>query len=190
MQRKGIVTQFRLGQVVAKPGILDAVPRGELLAALKRHQHCDWGEVPASDWAANDLALTHGGRIISAYESETKTKFGSSQRQTGRQRRFCFRRNTEKWRVFYERESSGGDRPSGWAAAGYGRSKPGSVGYRDASAFAPPGEMLCKILSGKKSMGIQGPGDLWRRSGKSPRTGFCVSILRRARRRQRPFISM
>lgn len=25
---------------------------------------------------------------------------------------------------------------------------------------------------------------------KSPRTGFCVSILRRARRRQRPFISM
>lgn len=30
MQRKGIVTQFRLGQVVAKPGILDAVPRGEL----------------------------------------------------------------------------------------------------------------------------------------------------------------
>ena len=75
MQRKGIVTQFRLGQVVAKPGILDAVPRGELLAALKRHQHCDWGEVPATDWAANDLALTHGGRIISAYESETKTKF-------------------------------------------------------------------------------------------------------------------
>ena len=35
------------------------------------------------------------------------------------------------------------------------------------TAFAPPGEMLCKILSGKKSMGIQGPGDLWRRSGKN-----------------------
>lgn len=31
------------------------------------------------------------------------------------------------------------------------------MGYRDASAFAPPGEMLCKILSGKKSMGIQVP---------------------------------
>lgn len=75
MQRKGMITQLRLGRVVATRGIVDVVPTRELLAALKRHQHCDWGDVPASDWAANDLALTHGGRIISAYESETKTKF-------------------------------------------------------------------------------------------------------------------
>ena len=75
MQRKGIITQLRLGRVAATRGILDVVSRGDLLTALRRHQNCDWGIVPHSDWAANDLALTHGGRIISSYESRTKTKF-------------------------------------------------------------------------------------------------------------------
>lgn len=75
MQRKGMITQIRLGRVVAAPGILDAVSREELLAALNRHQHCDWGEVPASDWAANDRALTRRERILSAYYADNQTKF-------------------------------------------------------------------------------------------------------------------
>lgn len=75
MQRKGMITRLRLGRVVATRSILDAVPKSELLAALERHQNCDWGEVPASDWAANDLALTRRERIVSAYHADNQTKF-------------------------------------------------------------------------------------------------------------------
>lgn len=75
MQHKGMITQLRLGRVVATRGILDVVPRGELLAALRRHQNCDWGDVPASDWATNDRALTRRERILSAYHADNQTKF-------------------------------------------------------------------------------------------------------------------
>ena len=75
MQRKGMITQLRLGRVVATRGVVDVVPTRELLAALRHHHNCDWGDVPASDCAANDLALTHGGRIISAYRADNQTKF-------------------------------------------------------------------------------------------------------------------
>lgn len=75
MQRKGMIPQLRLGRVVATRGILDVVAISELLAALQRHQQCDWGEVPESDWAANDRALTRRERIISAYRADNQTKF-------------------------------------------------------------------------------------------------------------------
>lgn len=75
MQRKGMITQLHLGRVVATRGILETVPKCELLTALERHKNCDWGEVPESDWAANDRALTRRGRIISAYHVDSQTKF-------------------------------------------------------------------------------------------------------------------
>lgn len=75
MQHKGMITQLRLGRVVATRGILDAVSKRELLAALERHQNCDWGEVSESDWAANDRALTRRERIVSAYSTNDQRKF-------------------------------------------------------------------------------------------------------------------
>lgn len=69
MQRKGMLTWLPLGRVVATRGILEIISERDLLAALRRHQTCDWGEVSRSDWASNDWALTHGGRILSAYQS-------------------------------------------------------------------------------------------------------------------------
>lgn len=75
MRRKGMIIQLRLGQVVATRGILHVVPKCELMAALERHKNCDWGEVPESDWAANDRALTRRERIISAYRADSQTKF-------------------------------------------------------------------------------------------------------------------
>lgn len=60
---------FALGTVVATPGALDALaPHPRLLHRLiARHSHCDWGDVDAHDKQANDEALAHGERLLSAY---------------------------------------------------------------------------------------------------------------------------
>lgn len=60
---------FPLGQVVATPGVLDALaPHPGLLHRLvARHAHGDWGDLDAEDRQANDDALKNGSRIFSAY---------------------------------------------------------------------------------------------------------------------------
>jgi hypothetical protein len=51
------------------------VPNLEILAALKRHQAGDWGEVGAEDGEANDSALVEGARLLSVYRTATGIKF-------------------------------------------------------------------------------------------------------------------
>ena len=58
---------FPLGQIVATPGVLAAVPPGRMMEALARHRRGDWGCVCPDDAAANDWALDEGERILSAY---------------------------------------------------------------------------------------------------------------------------
>lgn len=58
---------FHLGQVVATPAALDAVPIDRLGACLKAHAQGDWGVVSESDRQTNDRALRHGDRLFSAY---------------------------------------------------------------------------------------------------------------------------
>ena len=65
----------RIGRVVAKPGVLGAVPLQELLAALERHTRRDWGDVCEADWKANDRALKIGERLLSSYRASNGTKF-------------------------------------------------------------------------------------------------------------------
>jgi hypothetical protein len=60
---------FTLGQVVATPGALAALEKagqqpGDFLA---RHVCGDWGEVPPEDVKENEISLTHGFRLLSAY---------------------------------------------------------------------------------------------------------------------------
>ena len=52
------------------------------------------------------------------------------------------------------------------------------------------GKCYAKFYPARKAWGYRVPETFGVVLGKIPRTGFCVSILRRARRRQRPFISM
>jgi hypothetical protein len=61
--------QFPLGRVVATPGVLDHLDAQEIDPAiyLHRHQAGDWGTMSPEDWRANDEALVHGGRLLSAY---------------------------------------------------------------------------------------------------------------------------
>lgn len=67
--------RFSHGKVVATPGVLEAIPRVELMQALSRHLRGDWGEVSAQDAAANDRALAEDTRLFSAYRSSQERKF-------------------------------------------------------------------------------------------------------------------
>jgi hypothetical protein len=67
---------FRLGRVVATPGVLQAIDNtGEsLIAYLTRHHHGDWGDLSDDDKQANIEALADGTRILSAYHLMDRTK--------------------------------------------------------------------------------------------------------------------
>jgi hypothetical protein len=61
--------RFPLGRLVATPGALAALERAGAYPVryLARHATCDWGDVDAEDWAANDRALVDGERLLSGY---------------------------------------------------------------------------------------------------------------------------
>jgi len=65
-----------LGQVVATPGVLEAMAKtGEApVDFLSRHQIGDWGMLDREDQAANEAALKNGSRILSAYLLKDGTK--------------------------------------------------------------------------------------------------------------------
>lgn len=66
---------FALGQLLATPGALEAVPTRELADALERHAQCDWGDLDPEDRQANDRALREGTRLLSAYTTTAGVKF-------------------------------------------------------------------------------------------------------------------
>jgi hypothetical protein len=69
------VRRVPLGQVVVTAGVSEWQKQrpvvGRLLfECLQRHEWNDWGEVCDEDKAANDSALIHGDRLLSAYTVE------------------------------------------------------------------------------------------------------------------------
>lgn len=66
---------FQIGRLAATPAVLEEIPQPELMAALKRHMRCDWGNICEADRRANDLALKTGERLLSSYKSGSGTKF-------------------------------------------------------------------------------------------------------------------
>ncbi len=67
--------KFSLGQVVATPNALAAIPDDEVQNALSRHVRGDWGTLDAEDLNANERALRSGGRLFSSYHSSQNVKF-------------------------------------------------------------------------------------------------------------------
>lgn len=68
--------RFALGRVTATPEALAALRRNNQAGQdfLHRHARGDWGEVSAHDRAANEDALIHGLRLLSAYRLRDGTK--------------------------------------------------------------------------------------------------------------------
>lgn len=64
-----------LGRTVITPNALEQLHPEDVPTALARHASGDWGEVDASDWAANDLSVQDGSRILSAYRDAHGVKF-------------------------------------------------------------------------------------------------------------------
>jgi len=67
---------FPLGQTVATPGALEALGRAKEspLPYLGRHQRGDWGDLDDRDKKANEEALKHGARLLSAYTLSTQKR--------------------------------------------------------------------------------------------------------------------
>ena len=68
-------SKFPLGQVVATSTALATLPAQDMAAALDRHRRGDWGDVGREDWQANERALKHGERLLSAYRTAAGTRF-------------------------------------------------------------------------------------------------------------------
>jgi hypothetical protein len=68
--------KFKLGQMLATPGVLDAVEAAgdDLSVYISRHAAGDWGTVDEEDKRANDQALKVGARLLSAYLLKDGTK--------------------------------------------------------------------------------------------------------------------
>ncbi len=68
--------KFAPGHVVATPAALEALGTAGTTAMhyLARHLRGDWGDVDGADRRANDHALLHGGRLLSAYMLAGNTK--------------------------------------------------------------------------------------------------------------------
>ena len=66
----GTTPLFQLGAVVATPGALDLLDRAGVNATtyLTRHQTGDFGMLSPPDLHENQVAITYGGRILSAYD--------------------------------------------------------------------------------------------------------------------------
>ena len=67
--------RFVPGAIYSTPGVLKRVQSEELLLAINRHLTGDWGELDEHDWQANEVALSDGSRLLSAYVASNGTKF-------------------------------------------------------------------------------------------------------------------
>lgn len=61
--------RFAAGKLVVTAGALAAIQANgqSPLVLVNRHQAGDWGQMSQEDWATNEVALSQGGRLLSAY---------------------------------------------------------------------------------------------------------------------------
>lgn len=67
--------KVQLGQFCLTPQALEAVPAPEVLRAIARHAAGDWGALDQHDRQENERALRNRGRLFSAYETSSGTRF-------------------------------------------------------------------------------------------------------------------
>jgi len=75
MEGSDTAPKFNPGRLVATPGALKSLDHHEILSALRRHVHGDWGDLCKEDREANETALKEGSRLFSVYHSKKRVKF-------------------------------------------------------------------------------------------------------------------
>jgi hypothetical protein len=68
-------TLFPLGALVITSAAAEELPRVDVAHAINRHAAGLWGDLSEKDRVANETALKHGGRILSAYGSTNGITF-------------------------------------------------------------------------------------------------------------------
>lgn len=68
--------RFPMGQMVMTSGVKDTLAQNDDVPFLylRRHEHGDWGDLDKDDLHANEDALRHGSRLLSAYHLKDGTK--------------------------------------------------------------------------------------------------------------------
>lgn len=67
--------RFPLGQLVITRGAYDKLSELDVNKAINRHVIGDWGELDERDREENDIAVDHGGRLMSRYTAGTGAVF-------------------------------------------------------------------------------------------------------------------
>jgi hypothetical protein len=67
--------KFCLGRLFVTPGVVMELSPMEVLEALGRHAHGDWGDVGECDWKENDRSVREGSRLVSSHRGGNGTKF-------------------------------------------------------------------------------------------------------------------
>lgn len=67
--------KFELGVITITPQALEYIEALEIGRGLVRHSNADWGELTEEDTLQNDIAIIDGTRLLSSYETLSKTKF-------------------------------------------------------------------------------------------------------------------
>ncbi len=66
---------FPLGRVCVTRNALDTLSPDDVLKAIARHSRGDWGDLCDDDRQQNELCLTAGCRLFSAYRDAAGSKF-------------------------------------------------------------------------------------------------------------------
>jgi hypothetical protein len=75
MNRRKFSQLFPLGREVITRNAKECLNVSDVLLALVRHCHGDWGDVCPADQQSNQEALVNGDRLLSAYEDRHGQKF-------------------------------------------------------------------------------------------------------------------
>jgi len=75
MQDVNHIALFPLGKIVMTRGVHAAIAAEQLLDALLRHAHGDWGDVCDEDRGSNEEALVRQFRLFSVYGASDTSKF-------------------------------------------------------------------------------------------------------------------
>lgn len=77
------LSKVSLGRTLATKALMDALARAHedenvprvLAPYFTRHSQGDWGDMPPEDCLANEAALEHQDRVMSAYRTEMGVSF-------------------------------------------------------------------------------------------------------------------